>query len=93
MATTTKTKVALEVLFVRAELNGIPEKALLKSRNMVQVDMIWPRSGVATKSPRGGGFRGRPKAKTVSERSLRHFRMGLKIFFSQCFQGARENLG
>ena len=41
----------------------------------------------------GGGFRGRPKAKTASERSLRHFRMGLKIFFSQCFQGARENLG
>ena len=50
MATAKKTKVGLEVLFARAELKGIPEKALLKSRNMVQVDMIWPRSGVAKKS-------------------------------------------
>ena len=40
MATARKTKVALEVLFARAELKGIPERALLKSRNMVQVDMI-----------------------------------------------------
>ena len=50
MATARKTKVALEVLFARAELKGIPERALLKSRNMVQVDMIWPRPGVAKKS-------------------------------------------
>ena len=50
MATARKTKVALEVLFARAELKGIPERALLKSRNMVQVDMIWPRSGIAKKS-------------------------------------------
>ena len=50
MATAKKTKVALEVLFVRAELKGIPERALLKSRNMVQVDMIWPRAGIAKKS-------------------------------------------
>ena len=50
MATAKKTKVALEVLFARAELKGIPERALLKSRNMVQVDMIWPRSGIAKKS-------------------------------------------
>ena len=34
MATAKKTKVALEVLFARAELKGIPERALLKSRNM-----------------------------------------------------------
>ena len=50
MATTRKTKVALEVLLVRAELKGVPERALLKSRNMVQVDMIWPRAGIAKKS-------------------------------------------
>ena len=50
MATTKKTKVGLEVLLVKAELKGIPEKALLKSRNMVQVDMIWPRAGIAKKS-------------------------------------------
>ena len=50
MATTKKTKVALEVLLVRAELKGVPERALPKSRNMVQVDMIWPRPGVAKKS-------------------------------------------
>ena len=50
MAMAKKTKVSLEVLLVRAELNGIPEKALLKSRNMVQVDIVWPRSGIARKS-------------------------------------------
>ena len=50
MATTKKTKVGLEVLLVRAELKGIPEKALLKSRNMVQVDMVWPRPSIARKS-------------------------------------------
>ena len=50
MATEKRTKTALELLFVRAELKGVPEKGLLKSRNMVQVDMIWPRTGVAKKS-------------------------------------------
>ena len=50
MATTKKAKVGLEVLLVKAELKGIPEKALLKSRNMVQVDLIWPRLGIARKS-------------------------------------------
>ena len=50
MATTKKAKVGLEVLLVRAELKGIPEKALLKSRNMVQVDMVWPRPSIARKS-------------------------------------------
>ena len=40
-----RTKVNLEFLLVKAELNGIPEKALLKSRNIGQVDLIWPRTG------------------------------------------------
>jgi predicted nucleotidyltransferase len=35
---------------VRAELKGIPEKALLKSRNLVQVDLVWPRTGIARRS-------------------------------------------
>jgi len=50
MATAKKAKAALEILFVRAELKGVPEKGLLKSRNMVQVDLIWPRTGIAKKS-------------------------------------------
>ena len=43
MATTKRTKVNLEFLLVKAELKGSPEKALLKSRNIGQVDLIWPR--------------------------------------------------
>ena len=50
MATSRKTKEALEILFVRAELKGLPEKVLLKSRNLVQVDLIWPRTGIARRS-------------------------------------------
>ncbi len=50
MATKSRGKQALEIMFERAELKGIPEKALLKSRNMVQVDLVWPRTGVARKS-------------------------------------------
>ena len=50
MATTKRTKVNLEFLLVKAELRGIPEKALLKSRNIGQVDLIWPRTGIAKKS-------------------------------------------
>ena len=50
MATSRKTKEALEILFVRAELKGLPEKALLKSRNLVQVDLVWPRTGIARRS-------------------------------------------
>ena len=40
----------LEILLVRAEINGLPEKKLLKSRNLGAVDLIWPRTGVAKKS-------------------------------------------
>ncbi len=50
MAKAKKAKVGLEILFERAELKGVPEKALLRSRNMVQVDLVWPRTGVARKS-------------------------------------------
>ena len=45
-----KVKVNLEFLLVKAEVKGVPEKALLKSRNIGQVDLIWPRTGVAKKS-------------------------------------------
>lgn len=40
----------LEFLLVKAEVKGVPEKVLLKSRNIGQVDLIWPRTGVAKKS-------------------------------------------
>ena len=42
----------LEFLLVKAELKGIPEKWLLRSCNIGQVDLIWPRTGVA-KNARG----------------------------------------
>ena len=45
-----RAKANLGFLLVKAEVKGIPEKGLLKSRNMVQVDMVWPRTGVARKS-------------------------------------------
>ena len=50
MATAKRTKMNLEFLLVKAEVKGVPEKALLKSRNIGQVDLIWPRTGVAKKS-------------------------------------------
>lgn len=43
-------KKAVELLLVKAELTGVPEKRLLKSRNVGVVDLVWPRSGVARKS-------------------------------------------
>lgn len=50
MAASRNAKTNLEFLLVRAELKGIPEKALLKSRNIGQVDLIWPRTTIAKKS-------------------------------------------
>ena len=50
MAMTKRAKVNIEFLLVKAEVKGVPEKALLKSRNIGQVDLIWPRTGVAKKS-------------------------------------------
>lgn len=40
-----RAKANIEFLLVKAELKGIPEKGLLKSRNIGQVDLIWPRTG------------------------------------------------
>ena len=45
-----KTKRLLEVLLVKCEMTGVPEKALLKSRNLGGVDLVWPRAGIAKKS-------------------------------------------
>lgn len=45
-----KNKTAVEILLVKAELTGLPEKRLLKSRNLGTVELIWPRTGVAKKS-------------------------------------------
>ena len=45
-----RAKVNIEFLLVRAELKGVPEKVLLKSRNIGQVDLIWPRATIAKKS-------------------------------------------
>ena len=45
-----RTKANIEFLLVKAELKGVPEKGLLKSRNIGQVDLIWPRAAIAKKS-------------------------------------------
>lgn len=45
-----KAKRLIEVLLVKCELTGIPEKGLPKSRNLGVVDMIWPRASIAKKS-------------------------------------------
>lgn len=43
-------KKSVEILLVKAEIDGVPEKRLLKSRNLGSVDLIWPRMGIAKKS-------------------------------------------
>lgn len=43
-------KTSVEILLVGAELTGVPERRLLKSRNVGAVDLVWPRSGIARKS-------------------------------------------
>lgn len=43
-------KRSFEILLVRAEITGVPEKRLLKSRNLGAIDIVWPRNGVAKKS-------------------------------------------
>ena len=50
MAATRRTKANVEFLLVRAEIKGVPEKALLKSRNIGQIDLVWPRAAIAKKS-------------------------------------------
>lgn len=46
----TKSKRLVEVLLVKCEVKGTPEKLLLRSRNLGTVDLIWPRAGIARKS-------------------------------------------
>jgi hypothetical protein len=45
-----KAKVDVEILLVSAQISSAPERSLAKSRNLVCVDLIWPRTGVARKS-------------------------------------------
>lgn len=46
-----KTKRSVEFLLVRADIKGAGlQKILLKSRNQITVDLVWPRSGIARKS-------------------------------------------
>ena len=45
-----KTKRLIEVLLVSCEMTGVPERGLLKSRNLGSVDLIWPRASIAKKS-------------------------------------------
>lgn len=46
----TKEKRSYEILLVSADIRGGLQKLLLKSRNLVSVDLVWPRVGVAKKS-------------------------------------------
>ena len=50
MGATEKTKRTIEFLLGKAELQGVPEKRLLRSRNIGQLDLIWPRASIAKKS-------------------------------------------
>lgn len=45
-----RVKKLLEVSLVKAEISTLPERRLPKTRNLVCVDMIWPRAGIAKKS-------------------------------------------
>lgn len=45
-----KTKRLIEFLLVKCELEGVPERALLRSRNIGCLDLIWPRAGIAKRS-------------------------------------------
>lgn len=45
-----RTKRMIEVLLVRGELTGVPERGLVKSRNLGAVDLVWPRASIAKKS-------------------------------------------
>ena len=45
-----KEKVALEILLEKAEITSLPMRKLLRSRNLLSVDLIWPRTGIARKS-------------------------------------------
>ncbi|MBR2839276.1 MAG: hypothetical protein IKE55_10860 [Kiritimatiellae bacterium] len=91
MAAAKRTKTALEFLLVKAELKGIPEKALLRSHNIGQVDLIWPRTGVAKKSgaremvfKKGVcDFTGEPWAKRVVFREDVEGRCGIAVSITE----------
>lgn len=71
-----KTKTTVEILLKSLDFTGIPEKRLLISRNLLTVDLIWPRVGVARKSAsrqvkmkKGAAvFTGEPWAKRILHR-------------------------
>lgn len=46
----TKSKQLLEVLLVKGTWTALPEKRLLTSHNLGQVDLLWPRATIARKS-------------------------------------------
>ena len=43
-------KKTVEILFAEAKLTSLPEKKLLLSRNLLTVELIWPKVGSARKS-------------------------------------------
>jgi hypothetical protein len=43
-------KKEVEILLVRAKLDALPERKLVKSRNLVCIDLLWPRASIARKS-------------------------------------------
>ena len=43
-------KTSVEITLKSLALSGIPEKVLLRSRNMLTVEMVWPRAGAPRKS-------------------------------------------
>lgn len=45
-----KTKTTVEILLKSIAFTGFPEKRLLVSRNLLTVDLIWPKVGTARKS-------------------------------------------
>ncbi len=51
MAVKTEKKRTIEVLLVAANINGAGfQKILAKSRNLLTVDLVWPRASIARKS-------------------------------------------
>lgn len=85
------TKRNLEILLVKAELTGLPEKRLIKSRNLGAVDLVWPRTGVARKSAaremvfrRGvADFSGEPWAKRILFREEIEDHCGLAVSLTE----------
>ena len=43
-------KSSVEITLKSLNITGIPEKALLISRNLLTVEMIWPKAGAPRKS-------------------------------------------